>query len=104
MKIDLKKSGGDFSSVNSFPPKQTSFLLDLSVLSILGFTLEPDWAKIKQIVWVLQLSVDKPKWPIPGCTKQRTTAILLSWSSCAAVVLIMIKMYQHSFSSFFLLI
>jgi hypothetical protein len=24
-------------------------------------TLEPDWAKVKQIVWVLQLSVDKLK-------------------------------------------
>ncbi len=32
MKIDLKKSGGDFSSVNTFPPKQTILLLDLSVL------------------------------------------------------------------------
>ena len=32
MKIGLKTSGGDFSSVNIFPPKQTSFLLDLSVL------------------------------------------------------------------------
>jgi hypothetical protein len=30
--IDLKKSGGDFLSVNTFPPKQTSFLSDLSVL------------------------------------------------------------------------
>jgi hypothetical protein len=34
MKIDLKKSGGDFSSANTFPPKQTAFLLDLSVLFI----------------------------------------------------------------------
>jgi hypothetical protein len=32
MKIDLKKSDGDFSSVNTFPPKQTILLLDLSVL------------------------------------------------------------------------
>jgi hypothetical protein len=32
MKIDLKKSGGDFLFVNTFPPKQTPFLLDLSVL------------------------------------------------------------------------
>ena len=32
-----------------------------------------------------------------------TTAVLLSWSTCADVVLLTIKMYQHSFSSFFLL-
>ncbi len=32
MKIDLKKSGGGFLSVNTFPPKQTPFLLDISVL------------------------------------------------------------------------
>jgi hypothetical protein len=34
------------------------------MITILGSTLEPDWAKIKQIVWVLQLSVDelKEKW------------------------------------------
>ncbi len=40
MKIDLKKGGGDFSSVNTFPPNSTMLLLDLSVLqyilSILG--------------------------------------------------------------------
>jgi hypothetical protein len=35
MKIDLKKSGGDFSSVNTFPPKLTILLLDLSVLNLL---------------------------------------------------------------------
>jgi hypothetical protein len=32
MKMDLKKSGGDFSSVNIFPPKLNCLLLDLSVL------------------------------------------------------------------------
>ena len=32
MKIDLKKSGGDFLSVNTFPPKLKSLVLDLSVL------------------------------------------------------------------------
>jgi hypothetical protein len=32
MKIDLKKSGGDFSFVNTFPQKLKSPLLDLSVL------------------------------------------------------------------------
>jgi hypothetical protein len=34
LKIDLKKSGGDFSSVNSFPPKLKKYLLDLSVLFV----------------------------------------------------------------------
>jgi hypothetical protein len=32
MKIDVKKSGGNYSSVNTFPPKQTPFLSDSSVL------------------------------------------------------------------------
>ena len=32
MKIDLKKSGGDFLSVNTFPPKLKYLLLDLSDL------------------------------------------------------------------------
>jgi hypothetical protein len=32
LKIDLKKNRGDFLSVSTFPPKPTSFLLDLSVL------------------------------------------------------------------------
>jgi hypothetical protein len=32
MKINLKKSGGNFSSVNTLPPNQTILLLDLSVL------------------------------------------------------------------------
>ncbi len=32
MKTDLKKRGGNFSSINTFPPKQTIILLDLSVL------------------------------------------------------------------------
>jgi hypothetical protein len=31
--IDLKKSGGDFSSVNTFPPKLKTGVLDLSVLN-----------------------------------------------------------------------
>jgi hypothetical protein len=31
MKIDLKKSGGDFSSVNTFPAKLKTGVLDLSV-------------------------------------------------------------------------
>jgi hypothetical protein len=34
MKIDLNKSGGNFSSVNTFLPKPTILLLDLSVLSV----------------------------------------------------------------------
>ncbi len=33
----------------------------------------------------------------------RTTAIFLSWSACVFVVLLIIKMYEHSFSYFFLL-
>ncbi len=32
-----KKSGGDFLSINTFPPKQTPFLLDLSVLYVSKF-------------------------------------------------------------------
>jgi hypothetical protein len=32
MKIDLKKSGGDFLTVNTILLKQTPFLLDLSVI------------------------------------------------------------------------
>ncbi len=37
MKIDLKKSEGNFSSINTFSPKQTAFFLDLSVLyAVLG--------------------------------------------------------------------
>ena len=35
---------------------------------------------------------------------RHTTANLLSWLICADVVLLTIKMYQHSFSSFFLFI
>jgi hypothetical protein len=36
MKIDRKKSGGDFPSVNTFPPKPTILLLDLSGLNLFG--------------------------------------------------------------------
>jgi hypothetical protein len=40
MKIDLKKSVGDFLSVNTFPPKLKCVLLNLSVLHVLGTRVE----------------------------------------------------------------
>ncbi len=40
-----KKYRADFSSVNTFPPKPTSFLLDLSVLgSMSNWELRGKWA------------------------------------------------------------
>jgi hypothetical protein len=33
--MDLKKNQADFLPINTFPPKQTPFLLDLSVLCLL---------------------------------------------------------------------
>jgi hypothetical protein len=40
LKMDLKKSGGNFLSVNSFPPKLKRYLLDLSVLHALALSQE----------------------------------------------------------------
>jgi hypothetical protein len=55
MKIDLKKSGGDFSSVNTFLPKLKSRVLDLSVLFFLMSCMVPEypmkWEESLLIFW-----------------------------------------------------
>jgi hypothetical protein len=43
MKIDLKKSGGDFLSVNTFPPKLKTVVFDLSVLNVTQKFIFPVW-------------------------------------------------------------
>jgi hypothetical protein len=46
--MDLKKSGGNFSSINSFPPKLKRYILDLSVL----------FSKVEYLVIIFKIASD----------------------------------------------